>query len=89
MYMISTTDFFYLSLSFGFLVLVVCAVVITVQVRKILADVQVITGNTVDAVTDVVSVKENLKLVVSALVGKLVDKVADGKGGERKKRNGD
>ncbi len=87
--MISTTDFFYLSLGFGFLILVFCAVVITIQVRKILVDVQVITGNTVDAVTDVVSVKENLKLVVSALVGKLVDKVANGKGGERKKRNED
>jgi hypothetical protein len=87
--MISTTDFFYLSLGMGFLVLVACAVAISIQVYKILADVRIVTGNAVDAVSDVVSVKENLKLVMTTLVGKLIDKIGDRKGGETKKENGD
>ncbi len=73
----------------GFLVLVACAVAISIQVYKILADVRIVTGNAVDAVSDVVSVKENLKLVMTTLVGKLIDKIGDRKGGETKKENGD
>ena len=73
----------------GFLVLVACAVAISIQVYKILADVRIVTGNAVDAVSDVVSVKENLKLVMTTLGGKLIDKIGDRKGGETKKENGD
>jgi hypothetical protein len=65
-----------------------CAVAISVQLYRVLSDIKSITGNIVDAVSDVVSVKENIKLIASAAVEKFIDRIGDKKGGETKKKNG-
>jgi hypothetical protein len=86
---IAASDFFYLSLGIGFLILTGCAVAVSVQLYKILTDVRSVSDNLVDAVSDVVSVKENLKTVMTALVSKLIDKLGEKKGGRSKKEDGE
>jgi hypothetical protein len=80
-------DYFYVSLSVGFLILVGCVVAVSVQLFRVLGDIKSVTGNLVGAVSDVVSVKENLKLIVSAAIEKFIDRIGERKGGGNKKKN--
>lgn len=62
-----------------------CVVAVTIQVYKILQNLRDVTDDVAGTVSEVVSVKENLKTVVTAVVNKLIDKIGDSKkGGEKK-----
>jgi hypothetical protein len=79
-------DFFYMSLGGGFLILVLCAVVITVQVWRILADVQSVTEDAAGVATDLATLKEGVKVAVINLVQNVLEK-AKKKGGAAKKND--
>jgi len=86
MYSMTAADFFYVCLGAGFLTLVLCAVVITFQVWKILANVQSVTADAAGVTADLTSLKEGIKVAAINLVQNLLEK-AKGKGGAAKKND--
>lgn len=68
-----------MSLGGGFLVLIGCAVVVTVQVYKILGDVRKVTYDAADVVGDVYSLKNGLKVLLLTFIQNTLEK-AKGRG---------
>lgn len=80
------SDFFYISLGGGFLILVGCAVAVTVRIWRILGDVQSVTEDVADTAADVAQLKDGVKVAVINLVQNLLEK-AKSKGGASKKND--
>lgn len=71
-------ELFYLSLSLGFLVLVLCAVMISHQVLQILTDVKKITEDVSGATGDVTAIREGMKVGSMKLVSYILGKIKKG-----------
>lgn len=82
----AATDFFYISLGGGFLILVGCAVVVTIQVRKILMDIQSVTEDVAGTASDLAMLKDGVKVAAITFVQNMLEK-AKKKGGALKKHD--
>jgi hypothetical protein len=71
-----------LCLSLGFLVLVLCAVLVSHQILQILSDVKKITGDVSGVTADVTSIREGLKTGGLKLGKYFLDKVTKGGAGK-------
>ena len=81
----SASDFFYISLGVGFLVLIACGVALTWQFWKILSDVRKVSFEVADVVGDVYLLKKGLKVAVLTFVQNMLEKA---KGGGDKEKHG-
>ena len=81
----SAVEFFYVSLGAGFLILVGCAVVVTVQIWRILADVKSVTEDVSGTTADLASLKDGIKMTVINLTQGLLEKAKQRRGVPDKK----
>src|SRR3989344_1945218 len=77
--MLTSVDFFYVSLGLGVVILTGCAVAITVQIYRILHDVQSVTEDAAETAADISAIRSGVKVGVITLVQNLLEK-AKGKG---------
>lgn len=74
----TSIDYFYLSLGTGFVILVGCAVLITVEIYRILQDVRGVSEKVMGVATDVSALKDGVKLAVLTLIQGLLEKAKRG-----------
>jgi len=81
----NSADLFYYSLGGGFLILVGCAVAVTMQVWRILADVKLVTEDLSGTTADLASFKDGVKIAVINLTQGLLEKAKQRRGVPDKK----
>ena len=78
----TASDFFYIALGFGFLVLVACSAFVSIQFSGILQDIKKITGNVSEITNDVSTLKDGIKIAILKLVERIIERTK--KKGEEK-----